>query len=228
VTPSGPPVSLLIFDCDGVLIDSEPIACGAVADGLRAIGIEISTQEVITRYAGISAPVMFDNLEAQFGVAISNEQRMHIQADTNKRLFASVQPISGVVNVLSSLSSTYLICVASSSAPTRITMCLSKAGLAHFFGHHVYSASQVRAGKPAPDLFLHAAIEMKVGPTHCVVIEDSTAGVTAARAAGMRALGFWGAGHGNEDLKKKLLACGATQVFSQMAALPGLLSGLAA
>jgi HAD superfamily hydrolase (TIGR01509 family) len=216
-------IEMIIFDCDGVLVDSEPIACGAVALGLRQLGIEISVQDVLSRYTGISAPVMYADIAKRFGREVSHEQQRAIDKSVQNLLASNVEAMPGVTQVLSELEKRYKLCVASSSAPSRISASLDRAGLAAFFGQNIFSAHQVVRGKPFPDLFLNAASVMRVAATRCVVIEDSTAGVTAAQAAGMCCFGFTGGGHATPQLEQALRDCGAEYVFKDMKNLPVLL-----
>lgn len=178
-------IGLIIFDCDGVLVDSEPLACGAVADGLRSLGIEVSAQDIMACYTGIGADVMYADIERRFGIEVTPAQRQKINGSVLERLAASVEAMPGIAAALGALATRYRLCVASSSSPTRIAASLRRAGIASHFGSDVFSASQVARGKPFPDLFLHAASTVKVSPARCVVVEDSAAGVEAAVAAGM-------------------------------------------
>jgi HAD superfamily hydrolase (TIGR01509 family) len=217
---------LVIFDCDGVLIDSEPIACGAVAAGLRQLGIEVSTEDVLSRYTGVSTRSMYADIEARYGVSVSAADQQVINNSVEERLAACVQAMPGIVCVLEELEQHHEICVASSSAPSRIEACLMRTALRGYFGAHVYSAHQVPRGKPAPDLFLFAAQSMERDPRDCVVIEDSPAGVQAALAAEMRCFGFVGGSHATLALADALHKKGASVVFDSMCSLTGLLDSL--
>ena len=214
---------LIIFDCDGVLIDSEPIACGAVAAGLQGLGIDISVDDVLRRYTGVSASAMYADIEARHGRAVSVAERAAIGNAVDARLAAEVEATPGMHEALRELAGRFAFCVASSSSPTRLSVCLQRTGLAPFFGGHVFSALQVARGKPAPDLFLHAAARMAVDPQRCTVVEDSVAGAEAARAAGMRCFGFVGGGHATHALAAALRDRGAACVFDSMPQLPALL-----
>jgi HAD superfamily hydrolase (TIGR01509 family) len=216
----------MIFDCDGVLVDSELIACDAVAHGLAEIGIEVSSTDISDRYIGMSASSMYLDLEYRFNTSISSDQRLAIDQAVQTRLGREVKAIDGAKEAVSQLLDTWRVCVASSGSPERIYTSLSTAGLWQIFGGRVFSAKQVRRGKPAPDLFLLAAEQMRVEPARVVVIEDSAVGAESARAAGMVCLGFAGASHANPSLTRELLERGATVVFSQMASLPALAASL--
>lgn len=219
---------LIVFDCDGVLIDSERIACGAVADSLCRLGLDTGLDDILQRYTGVSAGSMYADIQARTGLVVSPPQQQAIGAAVEAALGARVQAMPGVDAVLATLAHQYRLCVASSSAPGRLALCLARTGLARFFGAQVYSAMQVARSKPAPDLFLFAASQLQVNPADCLVVEDSTAGVRAAVAAGMRCFGFVGGSHATPALAADLRAQGAAVVFSAMAQLPALLRSTAA
>ena len=134
------------------------------------------------------------------------------------RFRADLKPVAGVEDAIAALPCRR--CVASSSSPDRLHLALDVTGLAPLFGEHVFSATQVAHGKPAPDLFLFAARTMNAAPAHCIVIEDSTLGVEAGRAAGMQVIGFAGASHATEELAQRLSAAGAHRVIRAMRELP--------
>lgn len=213
---------LLIFDCDGVLIDSEVLACRADADCLAEIGVALTAEQVMERYVGVGLLEMLADIGARAGRQLPADL-----ADTMRRRTAEVfetglTAITGVDAVLSELCLPR--CVASGSEPARIRQSLTLAGLLHYFEPHVFSATQVGHGKPAPDLFLFAAARMGVAPARCLVIEDSQAGVRAARAAGMAVLGFTGGSHCRPGHDERLSVAGATAVFADMRHLPELLA----
>jgi HAD superfamily hydrolase (TIGR01509 family) len=183
---------LVIFDCDGVLIDSELLSVRADRDALAECGIELSVEEILERYTGISFAGMAADLETRHGPLPSDfadRHRRHLWPLFERELRA----IPGVTDVLDAL--TCKTCVASSGRPDRLRHALSLVGLYDRFSPNIFSAVEVAHGKPAPDLFLHAAERMGVPPGRCVVIEDSLPGVTAAVAAGMTVIGFVGASH---------------------------------
>jgi HAD superfamily hydrolase (TIGR01509 family) len=212
---------LVIFDCDGVLIDSEMLSVRADIECLAEHGIALSADEIMERYTGISMAGMLSDLEARFGRKLPEFADRH--QDRLRLLFEQgLQPIPGIVEVLDSLGSPS--CVASSGTPERIKHALSFVGLLDRFHPHVFSAVEVRRGKPAPDLFLHAAVRMRVAPARCVVIEDSLPGVAAAVAAGMTAIGFTGGSHCRPAHDSRLLAQGAARVVGSMAELLPLLT----
>jgi HAD superfamily hydrolase (TIGR01509 family) len=207
---------LVIFDCDGVLIDSELLSIRADRECLAECGIELSVDEIRDRYTGISFAGMVADLEARHGPPPADFADRH-----RTRLWplfeTELQAIPGVGAVLDSL--TCKICVASSGRPERLKHALSLVGLYDRFHPHIFSATEVPRGKPAPDLFLYAAERMGVMPERCVVIEDSLPGVTAAVAAGMRVIGFVGASHCRPGDAARLSAQGAIAVIDDMAQL---------
>jgi HAD superfamily hydrolase (TIGR01509 family) len=207
---------LVIFDCDGVLIDSELLSIRADRECLAECGIELSVDEIRDRYTGISFAGMVADLEARHGPLPADFADRH-----RTRLWplfeTELQAIPGVGAVLDSL--TCKICVASSGRPERLKHALSLVGLYDRFHPHIFSATEVPRGKPAPDLFLYAAERMGVMPERCVVIEDSLPGVTAAVAAGMRVIGFVGASHCRPGDAARLSAQGAIAVIDDMAQL---------
>jgi HAD superfamily hydrolase (TIGR01509 family) len=215
-------VDLVIFDCDGVLVDSELLSNQSDLDLLESLGIKLELEEYMRLYVGKSALDTMAGIESQTGVKLPEDFLTRKQARVLERFERSLEPIPGIASVLEQLS--YSRCVASSSTPERILFSLSKTGLLeHFQPHTIFSATMVKNGKPAPDLFLLAAREMKVSPARCIVIEDSLSGVLGAVAAGMTAFGFIGGSHIRAGHTERLLQAGATRVFTDMTALPALI-----
>jgi len=216
--------ALLIFDCDGVLIDSEVIACRAEAACLAELGIAVSAEQIIDRYLGIGMAVMLADLQSRLGETLPALPTDF--ADTLRQRVADafeteLRPMPGIEAVLATLP--HRRCVASSSAPERLQHSLKLTGLLAHFDPHIYSSAQVTRGKPAPDLFLFAARRMNVAPEDCIVIEDSVPGVQAAVAAGMRAIGFAGGSHCRPGHVERLRQAGAAALCNDLGQLPGLL-----
>lgn len=218
-------VELVIFDCDGVLVDSEVIACRAVAEGLQALGHAISADWVAERYVGISNRDMYSELERLLG-----EFPPSFHAEMSARettLFArELKAIPGVEAALCAL--TTRICVASSSTPVQLAQKLEWTGLQPWFAGAVFSAAEVVRGKPAPDLFLYAAARLGVAPSRALVVEDSLAGVAAGKAAGMTVFGFTGGSRCRQGHAERLATAGAERVFAEMSELPGLIDHIVA
>ncbi len=216
---------LLIFDCDGVLVDSEPLANEILAETLTALGRPMTAAESMRTQVGRSLADILRETSALVGRPIPDDAG----AAMNARLFArfrdELRAIDGVAQALEVLPQPR--CLASSSRPERIDLALSVTGLDRYFKRR-FSAIQVTRGKPAPDLFLLAAREMGVRPAQALVIEDSVAGVQAAQAAGMRAIGFVGGGHAGPDLGGRLEAAGAARVIAHMRDLPATIAELQA
>jgi HAD superfamily hydrolase (TIGR01509 family) len=214
---------LLIFDCDGVLVDSEALACEIDAQILTSIGLPYSAQDIARKFVGVSFKDMVARLEAEHACTLP----VDLGAQLDDALFAKfethLKPIEGVREAVLSLP--YPRCVASSSTPDRIALSLRITGLTDLFDH-IFSATQVARGKPAPDLFLHAAEHMGVNPQDCVVIEDSAAGVQGALAAGMSVIGFVGGAHCGPEHAEKLRRAGASIVIERMVDLPGTVQGM--
>jgi HAD superfamily hydrolase (TIGR01509 family) len=217
-------IGLIIFDCDGVLIDSESIACRVVAETLTDAGYPLQTHDIL-EFVGKSSRDMYDRLAARFGRQLPDDLDATLGARLRQAFAAELKPMPGVDALLRAHAGSRR-CVASSSSPERIRHSLGCTGLLAHFGDGLYSASMVARGKPAPDLFLHAASSMGAAPVHCVVIEDSVPGIAAARAAGMLAIGFTGGSHCDAAHAARLELAGAAPIAGSMAALDALLRDL--
>ena len=190
--PSPNHTHLVIFDCDGVLVDSEPIACRVMARELTALGYPLSPDDCQERFTGVSMKTVMAMIEADWGQALPAGFEDHLRDKDFEAFRAELEPVPGVEEMLADLD--IRRCVASSGTPEKIRFTLTVTGLIGAFEPHLFSARMVEHGKPAPDLFLHAAQRMATPPEACIVVEDSVAGIQAARAAGMRVLGFAGGG----------------------------------
>jgi HAD superfamily hydrolase (TIGR01509 family) len=219
------PTELVIFDCDGVLVDSELIGCRIEAEELSRLGLAITGEEILERFAGATAAETFRTLEAEHGQPLPADFVPRVKAAILAAFGRELQAIAGIAAALERI--TLPVCVASSSDPARIEHSLAVVGLLERFAPHIFSAAAVERGKPAPDLFLHAARCMDTPPGRCVVIEDSVRGVQAGVAAGMRVLGFAGGSHCRPGHDQRLRAAGAERVFANMTRLPELIAGRA-
>jgi HAD superfamily hydrolase (TIGR01509 family) len=210
---------LVIFDCDGVLIDSERLSVKVDVVVLRELGWPLSEAEVIERFVGRSDRDTQDAIEAHLGRKLPPGWEERFKPLYDEAFEAELAPVEGVLEALDQI--TVPSCVASSGTHAYLRQMLGLTGLYDRFAGRIFSAEDVAAGKPAPDLFLHAAEQMAVEPSRCVVVEDSRSGVEAARAAGMRTLAFAGGLSPAE-----LLAGPNTIVFEDMRELPGLVEPL--
>ncbi|MGZ5880390.1 MAG: HAD family hydrolase [Xanthobacteraceae bacterium] len=211
-------MTLLIFDCDGVLVDSEHLACAALADLMTALGHSMTAEDAMLAFAGRSLKDVLARAEELLSRPIPKEMGERAALELMVRFRRELKAVAGVKEALAALP--YRRCVASSSAPDRLMLSLEVTGLSPLFGDNVFSAVEVANGKPAPDLFLLAAQRLGVEAASCIVIEDSVLGVKAARAAGMAVIGFTGGSHANQDLAERLAAAGAEPVIHSMARLP--------
>jgi HAD superfamily hydrolase (TIGR01509 family) len=209
---------LVIFDCDGVLVDSEPIAVRIDVEMLAEAGLEMSEAEVIERFVGRSPQVMLDEIEAQLGRSLPDGWFERAESRIRQAYTTELHPIAGIVEALEQID--LPVCVASSSGHDSIRLKLELTGLYERFAGRIFSASEVANGKPAPDLFLHAASRMGTYPARCVVVEDSRHGVQAARAAGMEVFAYSGG-----VTPADVLEGPRTVVFDDMRKLPELVRG---
>jgi HAD superfamily hydrolase (TIGR01509 family) len=211
-------MTLLIFDCDGVLVDSEHLACAALAEVMTTLGHSMTADEAMLAFAGRSLKDVLARAERLLSRPIPKDLGEQAAVQLMARFRRELQAVAGVKEAIAALP--YRRCVASSSDPGRLTLSLDVTGLSALFGNNVFSAVEVANGKPAPDLFLLAARRLGEDPSSCIVIEDSVLGVEAAGAAGMAAIGFAGASHANRGLAERLVAAGAEPVIDSMANLP--------
>lgn len=211
-----PRTALVIFDCDGVLIDSEPIANRVLAERLATVGLELPVAEVMRGFVGRTRGGCIELAESMLGRPLPPDFGPAWDAALFAALEREVRPVEGIVAVLEAMVLPW--CVASNGERDRMTRSLAAAGLARHVGTRLHTASEVARPKPAPDLFLHAARTYGADPKHCVVVEDTVTGVRAGAAAGMRVLGYAGAAHSDPA---GLEAAGA-RVFRDMAELPRL------
>lgn len=221
---------LLIWDCDGCLIDSEWIGNAVEAEALTEAGYPITTEQMIERFCGVSVSECFQQIEAEIGHDLRSHPALLGQDDKLRRAFErDLKPITGIHDTLMRLESMYpalKMCIASGSSMSRLEHTLTLTDLHDCFAGKYFSAEDVAKGKPAPDIFLKAAHQMGVDPHNCLVIEDSPFGINAAHAAQMRVLGFTGGTHGGEKLHNRLAAQKPYLIFNDMKDLPEVLSQL--
>ena len=206
---------LIIFDCDGVLVDSEVLSCRCLSEVLAGYGINLGLDQALDLFLGRSVAAVLEHYGA-LGRSIPDQFPAELRAGVRAAFLSALRPIEGVSSLLECLRIPH--CVASSSDVDRVSFSLSLTGLAPHFDSRLYTSQMVEHGKPAPDLFLYAAERMQVDPHRTLVIEDSISGVKAGKAAGMTVWGFVGGSHyqsrdGNAILRK----AGADRVFERMA-----------
>ena len=218
---------LVIFDCDGVLVDSEALSVSALLDMIRLAGGSVGEDAAYEHFLGKSMKSVREILVRDFGLELTDGHLADMRVALMRRFRDELKPVPGVREMLPRLGLPF--CVASSGTLERIRYALDVTGLLGLMEPHLFSAAMVARGKPAPDLFLHAAAAMRADPRHCVVIEDSPAGIAAARAAGMRVFAFTGGAHaGNPALKARLASSEPDFIFADMLQLPDLIAGLGA
>jgi HAD superfamily hydrolase (TIGR01509 family) len=211
---------LVIFDCDGVLVDSERLAVRTEAEILHRLGWPLTESEIVERFVGRSAAYMHGEIERHLGRRVDWDEEF--EARYHEVFRRELAPVPGLVDALDriDIASDVASCVASSGSHEKMQFTLGLVGLFDRFSGRIFSVDDVEHGKPAPDIFLHAAAQMAVTPDRCAVVEDSVSGVTGGLAAGMAVFAF--AGGVTSGAK---LALGSAVVFEEMLDLPGLLFG---
>jgi HAD superfamily hydrolase (TIGR01509 family) len=217
---------LIIFDCDGVLVDSEIIAAKVESKLLTEAGYPISVEEMGERFSGMTWKNILLQVEKEADIPLSAALLDQSEKLLDARLAREVKIIDGVKFALSRINTQRCICSNSSSA--RLDMMLEKVGLKPYFEPHIFSAKDLGPDrvKPKPDIFLHGAEQFKVSPSKTLVIEDSVHGIHGARAAGMRVVGFTGASHTYPSHADRLTGAGAETVISRMSDLPAVIAAL--
>jgi HAD superfamily hydrolase (TIGR01509 family) len=206
---------LIIFDCDGVLVDSELLSCRCLCEALAGCGIDVGLEETLDLFLGRSLDAVLEHYQG-LGRSIPRQFPAELMVKVQETFRSALCPIDGIGSVLEGLKIPH--CVASSSTLDRVSLSLCLTGLAGHFGDRLYTAQMVDRGKPAPDLFLYAAERMQADPARTLVIEDSVSGVRAAKAAGMTVWGFVGGSHyRSRDGRASLRDAGADRVFAHMA-----------
>ena len=218
---------LLIFEFDGVLVDSEYLAVRAEQRVLSEAGFEMTEDDIANSFVGRSYPDMFAILEERFGKPVPEELGERIQREAVASFPTELQAIDGMKDLLTGSSEAR--CIATSSPADRLDLSLDVAGLRSFFKPEaLFLAEYVEHGKPAPDLFLYAADHMGFPPERCIVIEDSFNGVTAAIAAQMDVVAFTAGKHMRPPMVERLKTAGATKLAASAAELEGCLDELLA
>jgi HAD superfamily hydrolase (TIGR01509 family) len=213
----GRPFELVIFDCDGVLVDSERISVRVEAELLAELGWPLSEAEIVERFMGRTDEYMDEAIEAQLGDRLPGGWKARFHERYRAAYAAELAPVDGVLEALDRID--LPTCVASSGSHDKLRFTLGHTGLYERFQGRIFSGYEVANGKPAPDLFLHAAARMGVEPAACAVVEDSHYGVLAARAAGMRVFGYAGGLTPPDRLEGD-----GTVIFHDMRELPRLLA----
>jgi HAD superfamily hydrolase (TIGR01509 family) len=210
------PFELVIFDCDGVLVDSERLAVRVEAEYLAELGWPLTEAEIVERFMGQSDEYMDEAIEAQLGSRLPGDWKEQFHRRYREAFAADLHPVDGILEALDQITAP--TCVASSGSHDKLRFTLGHTGLYERFEGRIFSGYEVANKKPAPDLFLHAAARMGAEPARCAVVEDTLFGVLAARAAGMRVFGYAGGLSTPERLAGE-----ATVVFEDMRELPRLL-----
>lgn len=215
--PLAPPVQLVIFDCDGVLVDTERLSVRVDAEVLADLGWTLTEEEIIERFVGRSDESIKREIEAHLGRRLPDDWEAKYRHLYRQAFEAELTPVDGIVEALDEI--TIPTCVASSGTHDKMRHTLRLTGLYERFKGRIFSVSEVEKGKPAPDLFLYAAERMGVVPSACAVVEDSRYGIDAARSAGMRVFAYAGG-----LMPADRLAGPGTTVFDDMRKLPRLLA----
>jgi HAD superfamily hydrolase (TIGR01509 family) len=223
-----PSLALALFDCDGVLVDSEIIAARVEAEMFKEIGIEIEAEELAERFAGLTLPRILELLSEETGVRFPENFADKVEKETDVRLGRDLEAIEGVHAMLDAVDLPRAIC--SNSSSVRLEMELTPLGLWDRFKPYVYAAREVgsKKGKPAPDVYLYACEQFGVAPASAIVIEDSVHGVAAAVAAGCRVVGFTGGAHSYLGHAEALSEAGAETVISRLKDYPAVIEAMAA
>lgn len=208
---------LVLLDCDGVLVDSEAIAGRILAAELSAMGWSVSADDCRRRFTGRTMADVRAAAEAELGRALPPDFETTLKTRDEAAFRAELRAVPGAAEMLRTLPCAKAVASSGSLAKMRFTLGLT--GLLPLVEPHLFSAEMVARGKPAPDLFLHAAAVMNAPPDTCLVIEDSPAGVLAARAAGMAVFGFTGASHMDDEARERLRAAGPDRLIGSFAAL---------
>ncbi|GAB4347715.1 MAG: HAD family hydrolase [Oricola sp.] len=211
----GGEIELVIFDCDGVLIDSEVISARILIEQLGRVGVHVDFPYVQKHFLGRSWTKVAAEVRISYGLDLDSDFEERYRSELLSAFETELRTVPGIEQVINELAIAF--CVATSSSPKRAQRSLALSGLAPLFGDRLFTASQVRNGKPAPDLFLFTAESMAVDPARCLVIEDSMPGIVAAREAGMQVWRFAGGSHLKGIARSELDQGGTLTVFDNWA-----------
>ena len=217
--------NLIIFDFDGVVADSEPVANTVLAEMVTELGLPTTRDQSYDRYMGRRSADIAEMIAGEIGHAVPVDFLATLHARACARLQQTLQPVSGVIDFIAQFKH-HAHAIASSSAPDKLALCLKKIALTEHFGANVFSATMVARGKPDPDIFLLAATRMKAHPDQCIVIDDSPSGVKAGRAAGMTTVGLLAGSHIRPTTRTQLAAAGAHYIAPDYAAVTAYLRRL--
>jgi HAD superfamily hydrolase (TIGR01509 family) len=219
-TPVWRPPRLVIFDCDGVLVDSEPISNRVLAEMLTAEGLPTTLAQARRDYQGLLLADIVAHVEAKLGRALPGDWLARYESERTIAFQYELGPVEGAADAVQAVIAAGIgVCVASQGKLSKTQLSLALSGLDHLFADTaLFSAYSVAAGKPAPDLFLHAATAMEVEAAGCVVVEDTPSGITAAVSAGMRSIGY-----AADSDERALREAGANAILGSMDELPALL-----
>lgn len=217
------PHDLIIYDCDGTLLDTERLYGDANLNAIRALGLTHWTYDTyVDRLVGRPWQVGLQVIAEEYGRPLPADFETNVEEEVQRLLKKGLQPLPGVEQAVQAVGGPR--CVASSTSLEPLRRNLGLAGILPLFDPHVFSASQVARGKPHPDVFLFAASRMGAEPSGCLVLEDSVPGVQAAVAAGMQVIGFVGAAHDPARIGGQLVEAGACEVIAHMDEWPGLVA----
>jgi HAD superfamily hydrolase (TIGR01509 family) len=209
----------VLFDCDGVLVDSEPIANRVLTHSLNRLGLALTQAETEHHFVGLPLLQSMARIEALLGRSLPADWYPQYQAERDKALTAELQPVAGIVALLQHLQDKRIpMAVASGAEREKLDLNLRLTGLGSYFGPNTFSGSDVERSKPAPDVYLLAARKLGIEPRRCAVIEDTATGTRAGVAAGMTVFGY-----GARNDAQSLRDAGASRVFGDMAELPSIL-----
>jgi len=213
---------LIIFDCDGVLVDSELLASQVLSEELEKNDVDVGPRECRERFTGSSLKRVKELVFQSTGIELPDDFEDQVRKRDRHVFEERLAPVSGIEEALELINTP--VCVASSGSLEKITHSLKLAKIYDHFAPNLFSSEMVNRGKPAPDLFLYAAEQMGVAPERCLVVEDSPVGIKGAQKAGMTVFGFAGASHAGPGYAEMLDLTGAPIVFREMFMLPNLIN----